>query len=97
MFVVAVKYDIKKEHCEAFRAAILTNAAASQRDEPGCRQFDVCFADDGATCFLYEVYVDSEAFTSHRATPHFLAYNETIKDWVVSKRIELYTRTELTD
>jgi (4S)-4-hydroxy-5-phosphonooxypentane-2,3-dione isomerase len=97
MFVVAVRYEIKKEHCETFRSAILKNAAASQRDEPGCRQFDVSFADDGETCFLYEVYVDSEAFTRHRATPHFVAYNETVKDWVVSKRIELYARAALTD
>jgi autoinducer 2-degrading protein len=91
MFVVAVRYEIKKEYCETFRTAILKNAAASQRDEPGCRQFDVSFADDGATWFLYEVYYDSDAFTKHRATPHFVAYNETVKEWVVSKRIELYT------
>ena len=96
MFVVAVRYEINKEYAELFRAAILKNAAASQRDEPGCRQFDVSFADDGATCFLYEVYIDSDAFTKHRATQHFVAYNETVKDWFVSKRIELYT-SELKD
>lgn len=92
MFVVAVTYEIKPEWRAEFRRAILQNAAASQRDEPGCRQFDVCFADEDARCFLYEVYDDSAAFDAHRATPHFAAYDATVKDWVASKQIAIYTR-----
>lgn len=92
MFVAAVTYEIKPEHQDSFRAAILKNAAASLLDEPGCHQFDVCFSDDGAHCFLYEVYGDSDAFAAHRATSHFKKYDATVKDWVANKRIETYTR-----
>lgn len=92
MFVVAVTYEIKPEWRAEFRQAILQNAAASQQDEPGCRQFDVCFSDDGARCFLYEVYDDSHAFAAHRRTPHFAAYDGAVKDWVASKHIDTYTR-----
>jgi quinol monooxygenase YgiN len=92
MFVVAVTYEINPEHRESFRAAILKNAAASLRDEPGCHQFDVCFSDDGARCFLYEVYTDSDAFAAHRATPHFKEYDQTVKGWVLNKKLETYTR-----
>lgn len=92
MFVVTVTYRIKLERVANFRAAILTNAAASLRDEPGCHQFDVCFAEDGARCFLYEVYDDIAAFDAHRTMPHFNEYDGAVKDWVVSKTVEGWTR-----
>ncbi len=92
MFVVAVTFEIKPEFIESFRAAILKNAAASLRDEPGCHQFDVSFSEDGARCFLYEVYDDGEAFAVHRATPHFKDYDNAVKDWVLSKKVETFTR-----
>lgn len=92
MFVVTVNYQINPDHVEEFRAAILKNAAASRRDEPGCGQFDVCFSDDGQKCFLYEVYRNSDAFANHRSSAHFKEYDSTVKDWVVSKRVETFTR-----
>jgi (4S)-4-hydroxy-5-phosphonooxypentane-2,3-dione isomerase len=92
MFVVTVNYEIKSEHRAGFRAAILKNARMSLRDEPGCHQFDVCFSEDEARCFLYEVYDDSQAFAAHRATPHFNEYDQTVKDWVAGKTVETWTR-----
>jgi quinol monooxygenase YgiN len=52
----------------------------------------VSFSEDGARCFLYEVYADSDAFAVHRTTPHFQEYFAKIGDWVVSKRVETFTR-----
>ena len=92
MFIVTVTYEIEPENRESFHAAILTNASASQRNEPGCRQFDVSFNDDGVRCFLYEVYDDSAAFDAHRATPHFNEYDRTTKDWIISKKVETWRR-----
>lgn len=92
MFVVTVTCEINPEHIKEFRAAILKNANASITNEPGCRQFDVCFAAGGARCFLFEVYDDSDAFDAHRATPHFKQYSETVNDWIVSKNLETWSR-----
>jgi (4S)-4-hydroxy-5-phosphonooxypentane-2,3-dione isomerase len=92
MFVVTVTYEIKPEHCQDFRTAILKNSAASLSDEPGCDQFDVSFSDDGRRCFLYEVYTDGAAFEAHRGMPHFKEYDVAVRDWVLSKKVETYTR-----
>ena len=91
MFVVTVTVEIAPEHRTAFRAAVLENAASSRR-EPGCRQFDVSFSEDGARCFLYEVYDDRDAFAAHRATPHFLEYARAVEPWVLGKKLETWTR-----
>ncbi|NWF50454.1 MAG: antibiotic biosynthesis monooxygenase, partial [Ignavibacteriaceae bacterium] len=90
MFVVTVIYEIKPQNREGFREAILKNAASSLRHEPGCRQFDVSFSEDGLKCFLYEKYADSESFAAHRASPHFNEYAAAIKDWFVDKTIQTY-------
>ena len=91
MFVVAVLYQIKAEAKETFRAAILKNAAASLRDEPGCHRFDVAFSPDGLTCFLYELYTDEAAFGAHRATPHFAEFSAAAPALTTDKRIETFT------
>lgn len=95
MFVVAVSYEIKPEYRESFKAAILKNAAASLRDEPGCHQFDVSVSDEGVKWFFYEVYDDSAAFAAHRASSHFKEYDQTVRDWVISKKVETYSRINL--
>lgn len=91
MFVVAVLYEIKAESVAAFRAAILKNAAASLRDEPGCHRFDVSFTPDGRRGFLYELYTDEAAFAAHRATAHFAEFNGAAQPMTENKRIETFT------
>ena len=59
---------------------MLENARASLNDEPGCHQFDVCFAaDDPGRCFLYEVYTDRGAFDAHLGMAHFKAFDAKVK------------------
>ncbi len=90
MLVVAVLYEIKPEYREAFRDAILKNAASSLRDEPECHRFDVSFSPDGLRCFLYELYTDEVAFDYHRRTKHFAEFNQVGQEAAVGKRFETF-------
>ena len=92
MFIVAVQFQIQPEQVAGFKDAVLKNAAASERDEPGCHQFDACFNTDGTHCFLYEVYNDEDAFGAHRASPHFNLFWETVQPMIVERRFESYER-----
>ena len=93
MYIVTVEFVAKPERAEAFRAAIVENASASRRHEPGCRQFDVCSdPSDRSVVFLYEVYDDRAAFDAHRATAHFLAFDDSVRDWVDRKTVRTYER-----
>ena len=90
MFVVAVRFELFPEGAETFKNAVLPNAAASEMTEPGCRQFDACFNEDGTRCFLYEVYDDEAAFEAHRNSEHFLKFKEAIEGTVKDRRFESY-------
>jgi quinol monooxygenase YgiN len=64
-----------------FLDAMLLNAEASVRDEPGCATFDVLEArDEPATFLLYEIYESQAAFEDHKLTPHFNACRAAIDD-----------------
>ena len=91
-FVVTVAFRVQPEHRRAFRAAILENAAASVRDEPGCSVFDVCESADGSEIFLYEVYDDEAAFGAHLASSHYKTFNALVTPWTVEKRVIKYVR-----
>jgi quinol monooxygenase YgiN len=71
---------------ERFKARIERHARASTSKEPGCRQFDVHQErTDPALFLLIERYDDEEAFQAHRASEHYLAFREDVKDWVVER------------
>jgi quinol monooxygenase YgiN len=73
-FVLQVQIRIKPENVDAFMAKVLENAA-SARDEPGCRQFDVVVdPKDATSVMLYEVYTDEKAFEQHQQTAAFKKY-----------------------
>jgi quinol monooxygenase YgiN len=88
---VIVFFEVKAEFRDAFRKAVLANAAASLRDEPGCVTFDVC-EDAKGECFLYELYTSPEAFQAHLAMPHFKSFDAQCREWGVSKRVHRYER-----
>ena len=95
MYIVTVEFVAKRERAEAFRAAIVENAGASRRNEPGCRQFDVCSEpSDRSVVFLYEVYDDRAAFDTHRLTAHYLAFDDCVRDWVDRKTVRTYERID---
>jgi quinol monooxygenase YgiN len=86
MFVVTVNFVIKDEHIENFSEAMKAQAQNSLNREVGCHQFDVCFdPKDRSRVFLYELYTDKEAFEEHLKTDHFLNFDATVRDWLISK------------
>lgn len=87
-FAVAVTFEIKSEFIDQFRTRILQQAHDSVTLEPGCCQFEVLTDEsDASIFFLYETYVDAEAFQAHRQTPHFADYDRTVASWVASKQV----------
>ena len=73
-FVLQVALRIKPESVDAFMSKVLVNAA-SARQEPGCRHFDVLVdPKDRTRAMLYEIYDDEKAFEAHQQTPHFKRY-----------------------
>ena len=94
-FVVTVEFVVKPEFVDDFTAAMIENASTSRRNEPGCRQFDVCvLPSDRATIFLYEIYDDRAAFDAHLAMPHFKAFDAKVAPWVATKTVRLYERID---
>lgn len=91
-YVVTVQFTIKPGQMPAFHNLMLENARASLRDEPGCRQFDVCTDPDRPDqMFLYEVYDDRAAFDAHMATPHFKKMGELSAGMAKDKHIVTYS------
>jgi (4S)-4-hydroxy-5-phosphonooxypentane-2,3-dione isomerase len=88
-----VEFRIHASFVPAFETAITENARAS-REEPGCRQFDVCRDPADASRFvLYELYDDQAAIDAHMRTPHFLSMDNATRDWVLAKTVQRLTRT----
>jgi autoinducer 2-degrading protein len=85
MYALAVTINIKPGFKEKFVAAMLDDARGSVGNEPGCLRFDVIQDEkDPNRIYLHEVYKDRAAFDFHMTTPHFLAWNDAVKDWFAS-------------
>jgi quinol monooxygenase YgiN len=77
---------VRTEVVAQFKARLLRHAQISVTQEPGCRRFDVHQERSDATLFLLiESYADEAAFEAHRTSPHYLAFREDVKDWVVER------------
>ena len=88
-----VDFEINLEQIDAFLPQMRENASASARDEPGCRQFDVCYdPDHPGHVFLYEVYDDRTAFDAHLSTPHFKSFDAATAGMIRSKKVRALTR-----
>ena len=93
MYVIIVDFEIDPEQIDDFLPLMCENASASARDEPGCRQFDVCHdPDQPGHVFLYEVYDDRAAFDAHLSTPHFKSFDAATASMIRSKKVRALTR-----
>jgi quinol monooxygenase YgiN len=93
MFAVTVNFVVKEEHIDDFEEVMKAQAANSLTREVGCHQFDICFdPSDRSRVFLYELYTDQGAFDDHLQTTHFLNFDATVKDWLISKTAETWMR-----
>jgi (4S)-4-hydroxy-5-phosphonooxypentane-2,3-dione isomerase len=86
MHVTIVHVHVLADHIDDFIQATRLNHAASVQ-EPGNRRFDVLqLADDPTRFVLYEAYVSSKDARAHKQTAHYLAWRETVEDWMASAR-----------
>ena len=68
----------KPEHFDAAEA-ILRQAVAQSRLEPGCLRYDLFKSVQGEPCFqFYEVYADQAALIAHAQSSHFQTLKEQI-------------------
>ncbi|MCG6658118.1 antibiotic biosynthesis monooxygenase [Halomonas campisalis] len=88
MYCIIVQTRLKPGQRNAFLAAMLPNAAASVREEPGCHVFDVIEDRDSPDLFhLYELYADEAALAAHKQTPHYLACREVVNPLIAEQTV----------
>ncbi len=98
MYVVTVDFHVKPQHVDAFRTAVLQQAANSLANEAACRQFDVSVSqEEPGRFFLYEQYDDHAAFEAHVQTDYFHNFGQTITPWVEAKTIRCWSRIDEPD
>ena len=86
MHTTLVHVHVTPRHLAEFLEITLENHRGA-RSEPGNLRFDVLQAEDDPTRFvLVEVYRDAEAAAAHKTTPHYLAWRDTVADWMASPR-----------
>lgn len=86
MHVTLVHVLVKPDRIEDFVAATKLNHEASVR-EAGNRRFDVLQAPENPAQFiLYEAYVSAEAAAAHKQTAHYLAWRDTVAEWMAEPR-----------
>ena len=82
MYVIVAPIQIKEGYKDRFIEEIIGDASGSVNDEPGCLRFDVIQdAEDPNRVWLYEVYIDEDAFHAHTQTPHFIKWRDATANW----------------
>jgi len=86
MYVTIVYVSVKPEHIDAFREACRLNHENSI-NEPGNMRFDILQSPDEPGSFvLYEAYKTQQDAAAHKETAHYLAWRETVADWMAEPR-----------
>lgn len=86
MHVTLVHVQVKPERINDFIAATRLNHEASI-NEAGNRRFDVLQSADNPSHFiLYEAYASADDAASHKQTAHYLAWRDTVADWMAEPR-----------
>ena len=86
MQVTLVHVHVKDENVDDFIKATQLNHEASIQEASNCR-FDILQStDDPCRFVLYEAYATQEAAAAHKQTAHYLAWRETVADWMASPR-----------
>jgi len=65
----------------------VADAEDSVEQEPGCMRFDVFQnIEHPEEIYLYEVYVNADAFDYHCGTPHIATWKDAVKDMYLDER-----------
>lgn len=82
MISLLIIVEVNPERVEEFVKFITEEAADCLANEPGCRQFTISRTFEKPNVFtLAEFYDDMAALEAHRATPHFLLFQERVKEF----------------
>ncbi|RTR07103.1 putative quinol monooxygenase [Halomonas nitroreducens] len=88
MYCIIVQTRLKAGTRERFLAAMLPNAEASVRDEPGCLAFDVLEdRDTPELIHLYEIYTDQQALAAHKETSHYKASRAIVNELIAEQAV----------
>ncbi|MES2092732.1 MAG: putative quinol monooxygenase [Actinomycetota bacterium] len=75
---------------------LITELATAVRSEPGNLLFEAHQkTDDPAAFFVYEVYVDDDAFAAHLAEEHGRTFNDALRGLVIGDSSDLTWLTSL--
>jgi len=86
MIVTCVYVHVKPEAVESFMAATKENHQQSLL-EPGNLRFDLLQqTDDPCRFMIYEAYESEEAAASHKNTPHYFKWRDTVQDYMAEAR-----------
>lgn len=86
MHVTIVTVSVKLEKVEAFKEACRLNHENSIR-EVGNIRFDILQStEDPAKFVFYEAYKTQQDAAAHKETSHYLAWRDTVADWMVEPR-----------
>lgn len=85
MVVVMVRCHVKPGCEEAFAAASIANARASNL-EPGVLRFDFYREEDPSRFILLEAYRDEEGPRSHKASAHYAAWRDAVEPLLAEER-----------
>ncbi|MFK7851652.1 MAG: putative quinol monooxygenase [Akkermansiaceae bacterium] len=81
MISLVIVVEVNPEKVELFRQYLTEEAEDAVANEPGCRQFLVSQSKDEPNIFtLAEFYDDDAALAAHRQTPHFILFQERVKE-----------------
>ena len=86
MHVTLIQVQVVPSKINEFIEASRLNHLASVQ-ELGNRRFDVLQDPDNPAHFvLYEAYASAEDAAAHKQTAHYLAWRETVADWMAEPR-----------
>jgi (4S)-4-hydroxy-5-phosphonooxypentane-2,3-dione isomerase len=86
MHITLVYVQVKPADIDNFIAATRLNHEASAQELGNCR-FDVLQSPENPSHFiLYEAYASAEAAAAHKQTAHYLAWRDTVADWMAEPR-----------
>ncbi|WP_459557395.1 putative quinol monooxygenase [Lacunimicrobium album] len=91
MIAVVVKFVVKSQYIDDFRAAIKIHASNTLTNEPGCKQFDVCRdPQNDQIIFLYEVYESPEALAVHQKAPYLAKFGQIAGEMIENRELVNY-------
>lgn len=86
MIVTCVYVHVKSESIESFKEATIANHRESVKEFANLRFDFLQQADDPSRFMIYEAYESELAASSHKNTPHYLKWRDTVQDYMAEPR-----------